>query len=321
MAIEVRPAGPADRPALLAVFRAAFGSEASADDWAWKYDRNPNPAVSAVAVVDGRIAGFYGGFGTRYRGAEGDLPGVSAVDVMTDPAARKLGRHAVFRDLGEGFCRLNREAGAPFYFGFPHERHRVLGERLLGYRSVEPAGEWTRPLREPGLLRRLRTRLRRARASAGLSAGHAALAEDLHARPGWRSDRSRATLDWRFSRPGTAYLVRELPGPRGASRGYAAVRVVGDRALLVDLEVADEASGAVFDLLDDVASALRGAAVSRLALRAARSSRLARRLESEGDFSPADVDCHFEVRPLDPAFDLDRASRAFDYRYLDHDVF
>jgi hypothetical protein len=321
MANDVRPAAPADRPALLALFRAAFGVEASADEWAWKYDRNPNPGVSAVAATDGRIVGFYGAFGTRYRGAGGDFPGVSAVDVMTDPAARRLGRHALIRNLGEAYCRLNREAGAPFYFGFPHERHRVLGERLLGYRSVEPAGEWTRPLGAPGFLRRLRGRLRRARVSPGLSRGHDSLAEALHARPGWRTDRSLATLDWRFSRPGASYLIRELPGPRGTSRGYAAVRVVGEKALLLDLQVADEASGAVFDLLDDVAEALRGTGAVRLALRAARSSRLAQRLEAEGGFSPVPADCHFEVRLLDEAFDLDRASRAFDYRYLDHDIF
>jgi len=321
MATNVRPAAPADRPALLALFRAAFGGEAPADEWAWKYDRNPNPGVSAVAVTGGRVVAFYGAFGTRYRGAGGDFPGVSAVDVMTDPAARTLGRRALFQDLGEGYCRLNREAGAPFYFGFPHERHRVLGERLLAYRSVEPAGEWTRPLGARGFLRLLRTRLRTARASVGLSAGHAALAEALHARPGWRTDRSRATLDWRFSRPGAAYLVCELPGPRAASRGYAAVRVVGDRALLVDLQVADEASGAVFDLLDDLAEALRGSGAAHFALRAARASRLAQRLEDEGGFAPVTADCHFEVRPLDEAFELGPASRAFDYRFLDHDIF
>jgi predicted N-acetyltransferase YhbS len=321
MATDVRPAAPADRPLLLALFRAAFGAEASAEEWAWKYERNPNPGVSAVAVTDGRVVGFYGAFGTRYRGAGGDFPGVSAVDVMTDPAARRLGRQALIRDLGEAYCRLNREAGAPFYFGFPHERHRVLGERLLGYRSVEPAGEWTRPLGATSLVRRLGTRLRTVRVSPGLSGGHDSLAETLHARSGWRTDRSRATLDWRFGRPGSSYLVRELRGPRGASRGYAAVRVVGDRALLLDLQVADEASGAVFDLLDGVAAALRGTGAARLALRAARSSRLAQRLEAEGGFVPAAADCHFEVRLLDEAFDLDGASRVFDYRYLDHDIF
>ena len=320
MAIDVRPAVPADRPRLLALFRAAFGSEASADDWSWKYDRNPNPAVSALAAIDGKIVGFYGAFGTRYRGAGGDFPGVSAVDVMTDPAARTLGRRALFQELGEGYCRLNRAVGAPFYFGFPHERHRVLGEKLLGYRSVEPAGEWERSLRARGFLSRLKRKLR-GRASAGVSAGHAALAEALHARPGWRTDRSKATLDWRFSRPGVSYLVRELPGPRGSSSGYAAVRVLDDRALLVDLQVADESSGGVFDLLDDVTEALQGTGARRLVLRAARASQLAQRLESEGSFKPVASDCHFEVRQLDDAFDLSAASHAFDYRYLDHDVF
>ena len=163
-------------------------------------------------------------------------------------------------------------------------------------------------------------RLRARRASPGLTAAHESLSEALHARSGWRSDRSRRTLDWRFSRPGATYLVLELAAG-GASRGYAAVRLVGDKALLVDLEVADEGSGAVFDLLDDVAEALRGSTAVRLALRASRSSRLARRLEAEGGFAPAEADCHFEVRPLDPAFDLERASRAFDYRFLDHDIF
>ena len=321
MATNVRPATREDRPELLALFRAAFGAEASSAEWEWKYDRNPNPAVSAVAVVEGRIAGFYGGFGTRYRGPGRNLPGVSAVDVMTDPAVRKLGRHAVFRELGEAFCRFNLEAGAPFYFGFPHERHRVLGERLLGYRSVEPAGEWSRPLTEPGPLRGLRARLRRRRASEGLSAAHDPLAEALHAREGWRSDRSRATLEWRLARPGVRYRVRELSGPRRASRGYAALRLAGDRAILVDLQAADEASGDVFDLVDDVAEALRGSGARHLVLRAARSSPLARRLEAEGGFVPSASDCHFEVRPLEGTFDVDGASRAFDYRFLDHDVF
>jgi lysine/ornithine N-monooxygenase len=89
----------------------------------------------------------------------------------------------------------------------------------------------------------------------------------------------------------------------------------------VDLQVADETSGAVFDLLDGVAEALRGTGAAHLALRAARASRLAQRLEAEGGFAPTPTDCHFEVRLLDETFDLDRASRAFDYRYLDHDVF
>jgi hypothetical protein len=321
MPIVLRPPAPADLPALLALFREAFGHDASRAEWEWKYDRALHRAISLGAFDGENALGFFGGLGTRFRGASGDLPGLAAVDVMTAPSARTLGRRTLFQELGEEFFRLNAEAGAPFVLGFPNERHRLVGERTLAYRSVEAAGEWTRPLDPAGLLRKLRTRLRRRRAAPGLGARHDALAEALHARPGWRTDRSRATLEWRFSRPGVAYLVRALPGPRGASRGYAAVRVAGDRALLVDLQAADEDSGAVFDLVDDVAEALRGTGAAHLALRAPRSSRLARRLEAEGGFAPAGADCHFEVRPLDGTFDLERASRAFDYRYLDHDVF
>jgi hypothetical protein len=38
-------------------------------------------------------------------------------------------------------------------------------------------------------------------------------------------------------------------------------------------------------------------------------------------FTRAATDTHFEVRPLDAAFDLARAAATFDYRFLDHDIF
>ena len=320
MRIQLRPATPADRPALLDLFRAAFEASADAADWAWKYDANPNPGVSALALLGDRIVGFYGGFGTRYRGAEGNLPGVSAVDVMTHPDARALSHRTLFSELGEAYCRFNLEAGVPFYFGFPHERHRVLGERLLGYRSAGPAGEWTRPHSAPPLLGRLRRRLLRVSTGDALSPAHAALAETLHARPGWRTDRSLETLSWRLARPGARYRVHELNDARGRSSGYAVVRTVGERALAVDLQLADEESAALADLVDAVSEVERGRGTTCLVVRAPREARLGARLLDMG-FSRAASDTHFEVRPLDPAFDLARAAPAFDYRFLDHDIF
>jgi hypothetical protein len=72
---------------------------------------------------------------------------------------------------------------------------------------------------------------------AALSPAHDALAEALHARPGWRTDRSRATLGWRLSPHAAArYLVVELLDPGGASRGYAVLRALEERALLLDLQ-------------------------------------------------------------------------------------
>ncbi|MFI5182443.1 MAG: GNAT family N-acetyltransferase [Thermoanaerobaculia bacterium] len=322
MAVVIRPAGPRDRAAIHRLFRAAFGSDADPAEWEWKYDRNPNPAPSAVALDGDRALAFYGGCGTRYRGAGGDFPGASAVDVMTDPEARTLGHRSLFRDVGEGFCRLCGEAGIPFYFGFPHERARIIGERTLGYRSVERAGLWVKPLGPPSLLGRLRRHLLRSRTASGVSAGHEALAEVLHARPGWRTDRSRKTLDWRYApRAGAAYRFVELQDRRAVSRGYAVVRLVLTRALLVDLQVRDEESGDVGDLLEAVSGSLDGSGATSLELRASSSSRLATRLESEFRFAREASDCHFEIRPIDPAFDALAAGRVFDYRFADHEIF
>lgn len=322
MPIKVRPATPEDRLSLLALFRAAFGTDASADEWAWKYDRCPTPSVSVGAFDGTRALGFFGGLGTRLRGAEGDRSVVAAVDVMTDPAVRSLGRRGLFQEVGEEFFRENGARGAPFVLGFPNDRHRLVGERTLAYRAIEPARQWSRPLfSAPSPRRSLRGRLLRRRRGSDLSPGHESLAEAVHARAGWRSDRSRKTLDWRFAaRPGVAYEMHELLDLRGRSRAYASLRIAGERALLVDLQAADESSGEVVDLLDGVVEALRHTPARTLELRAGSASPLAARAGELG-FKALATDTHFTARALDASFDVDRAARAFDYRFLDHDVF
>lgn len=322
MSFAFRAAAPADRPALFRLFEAAFGQPADPAMWEWKYDANPHPATSVVGLLEGEIVGFFGGVGTRYRGAGGDLPGVSAADVMTHPLHRRLGRTSLFVAMGLEFFRRAAGAGAPFVFGFPNERHRKTGERSLDYASIEPAAEWVRPLGRPSLLGRLRRRFLRARAVDRLSRAHDALAEAVHSRSGWRSDRSRKALDWRFApHAGAAYRLVELLDRRGASHGYAALRVAGEKGLLADLQLRDEGSGDLADLLDAAAEGLSGTAARTVVLRAPTWSRLARRAEEEFGFVRAASDCHFEIRPLDPSFDAPAAGRAFDYRFADHEIF
>jgi hypothetical protein len=320
--VFIRPAETADRPALFELFSAAFRSPADAAAWGWKYDLNPHRAQSAVALLEGRIVGHYGGFGTRYVGAGRDLPGVSASDVMTDPGARTLGRRALFATLVEGFCRLSADAGMPFGFGFPNERHRLAGEKTVGYRPVETVTEWVRPLCAPTIRTRLRRRLLRLIRDEGFGSSHESLAELLRSRPGWRTDRSRRTLEWRFrSRPGVNYLTWQLLDRRGRSRAYAVVRLLGERAILADLQAAEERSGDLVDLLDAVSADLPATGATMLELRAASRSVLAERARSELGFSPRPSDTTFEVRAFDPALDLDAAGRAFDYRFCDHEIF
>jgi hypothetical protein len=317
-----RAAVRADRQALLRLFSAAFGQPPVPEAWEWKYDRNPHSFPSVLALLGEEPVGYFGGVGTRYRGAGGDLTGVAAADVMTHPLHRSLGRRSLFVELGLEFFRVAAEARAPFVFGFPNERHRRTGERSLDYRSIEPAGQWVRPLGSAGLLGRLRRRLLRASVGDRVSRGHETLAEALHARAGWRTDRSRATLDWRFApHAGASYRLVELLDRRSASRGYAALRIVGERALLVDFQVGDEVSGDLGDLLAATENTLAGTAARWLVLRAPTWSRIGRRVEAEFGFALEPSDCHFEIRPLDPAFDAVAAGHAFDYRFSDHEIF
>lgn len=321
MNVSTRPAAEADRPALFALFAVAFGSPADPDTWAWKYDRNPHRAPSAVAVADGRVVGFYGGFGTRFCGAEGTRPGVSATDVMTDPKTRRLGRRSLFKTLVEEWNRLCGEAGIPFGFGFPNERHLLVGMKTTGYGAIEPVMEWVKPLAPSSPLSRVRRRFLRIVVGEPFGAPHDALAQTLHAREGWRTERSGSVLNWRYGeRPGSPYRTWQLLDRRGRSSAYAVLRVVGDRALLVDLQAEDERSGSLADLLDAIADSLGGTPCRTLELRAASRSLLAARAPELG-FAARPSDATLAMRTFMPGVDLERASRAFDYRFGDHEIF
>ena len=319
MAVEVRPAEPSDRPLLLALSEAAFGVPASPAEWAWKYDANPNAAVSVIAVDGERAVGFFGGLGTRYRGAGRDVPGAATVDVMTHPDARRLGHRNVFSDVGRAYVTINARAGIPLDFGFPNERARRAEERLLGVKTIELAGQLARPLDRP--LRKTRLSFRRVRRCAALGAAHDRLAEALHAAPGWRTDRSASTLNWRLgARPGVAYELFHAVDFTGRPRAFAAVRVVGDRALLVDLQAEDVDGGALPDLLAGVAAAVTGRA-RVLEVRLPRRSALYALLAGALGFGETDTDTHLVVRAFRSDVDPAAEGAAFDYRFLDHDVF
>jgi hypothetical protein len=316
-----RPAEPGDRPAILSLFRTAFKLEPDPADWAWKYDRNPRSAVSVVADDGGRIVGFFGAMATRYRGAGGNLPGACSGDIMTDPAARALGKSALFRELGNAYKERNAAAGVPFDFGFPHERSGRVVEKLLGFVRFEPCCEVGRRLDAPGLVGRFRRRLMRIREGAAGDSAWAAFAERLHGRPGWRTDRSADVVAWRVSRPGVRYRVLRLLDLRGRCRGYAVTTLRDGRALLVDLQVADERSSDLPDLVGAVHATLQGSAAERVVFRSPRENVLSRRLREELGFLEEPSDTALHVRALAPGVDPATTGRSLDYRFWDHDVF
>ena len=321
MAIEFRAAEKSDRSAILGLFEAAFKSAADPADLAWKYDANPHPAVSVIAFEDGRAVGLIGAIGTRYRGLGIDQRGNSLVDVMTHPGARSLGKAVLFKRLTEAFRRINAETGVLFDFGFPHERARKIEERLGGCVTAEPCGERGRPLDAPPLVGRIRRRLLRVREGEPFGRPHDALAEVLHSRKGWRTDRSVKTLAWRFSRPGFVYRTFQLLDLSGRSRGYAVVAIRDRKAFLVDFQVRSETDGTVADLVAAVQERLAGADAVRMVLRSPLEGFLGRRLVEELDFALEPSDTVLLMHPVADGFDFVAPGRTFDYRFSDHDVF
>lgn len=321
MAIEFRPAEKSDRAAILELFEAAFKSAPDPADFAWKYDLCPHPARSVIGVEDGVIVGHVGAVGTRYRGAGLDERGNSLCDLMTRPDARALGKAVLFKRLTRAFRRINAEAGVRFDFGFPHERARQIEERLGECVTIEPCGERGRPLDAPPLVGRLRRRLLRVVEGEPFGRLHEPLAEALHAREGWRTDRSALTLAWRFARPGFLYRTFQLLDLRGRSRAYTVVSVRDRKAFLVDLQAADESDGTLADLLAAVQDRLSGADAVRVVLRSPLQGFLGRRLESELGFLPEPSDTVLLMHPGVEGVDFVAAGRRFDYRFADHDVF
>lgn len=319
MAFEFVPAGPQHRSAILDLFRAAFLSEPNPAEWVWKYDTNPHESISVLALLEGNAVGFFGGVGTVYRGEAGTLPGSMSVDVMTHPSARSLGRQGLFKELGEVYGRLNGARGVPFDFGFPHERARKIEERLLGYLTIERAGQFSHPtpLARAGRMSHLLTRKVWDEA---FGFRHESLAEDIHSRPGWRTDRSAAVLNWRFrNRPGVSYHTLQLFGLTGRSRGYAVYRMSNDRALIVDIQTGRSAND-LPDLLAELGAGLPEGARS-VVVRLPVSSTMARQLVEEFGFLPEESDTHLLARPLIEGFDAQTAGQALDYRFSDHDIF
>lgn len=135
----VRRSKREDIPALQALFAEAFGHERSERLWEWKYFENPRGHAGFVCQADDRIVAHCAGLPARFRDFERSYTAYASVDFMSSPSyAGGVGGGGVFvRTVRRFFADCCGVGGAPLLYGFPGERHRVLGERLLGYRPVE----------------------------------------------------------------------------------------------------------------------------------------------------------------------------------------
>jgi hypothetical protein len=227
--IAVRFATETDAPGIRALFRRIFEKEMTAEEWDWKYPRNPDGWLGTVAVMDGEIVGNYSGCGMRFQIGATECLAYAIGDVATHPKARQLGRRGVFSEMTELFFAEVGRRGLPFCFGFPNDRHLAISHRFVaGAQSLRPIIEKRVPcesLPAP---------------APGFAFGDA-VGDSFEAL--WRTAREslpaaalrdRLRANWRFrARPTRSYrmLWRESGGEVAS---WAVLSVVGENAFVAD---------------------------------------------------------------------------------------
>lgn len=131
--MKIRKAVASDEKGIRSLFTECFGKEMSYDEWAWKYNHSPWGSTSVVVVSDeDKIVAHYGGLQSRffYKGRSFDV--FQPCDVMTHSKyrARFFSKRGIMIKAGELFYSSNP---MHFAFGFPSERHAILGTKQLGY--------------------------------------------------------------------------------------------------------------------------------------------------------------------------------------------
>lgn len=232
MSIRIREATAADAPGVRRLFARTFGVELTEEEWRWKFADDPDGWFGIVAEQDGEVVGNYAGWGMRFRldGEERLL--FSVGDVATDKTARGLGR-GVYRDMASAFYEAVGARGVPFCFGFPNERALAISHRLVGSRTLYPVREVAVPLDVfPSAPEDV---------FFGDSAGPEldALWQTAREAIGTGPIRDRLRINWRFhARPTRYYRMVWTGSP--AMRGWAALSVVGERALVADFLAAGD---------------------------------------------------------------------------------
>jgi GNAT superfamily N-acetyltransferase len=220
--IEVRAAGPADRPTVLALLSASLGW--SVDDhfdafFSWKHEQNPfGRSPGWVAVDDGEVVGFRTFLRWEHRAPGGEvLRAVRAVDTATHPGHQGRG---IFRRLTLQALDDLRADGVAFVFNTPNDKSRP-GYLKMGWRQVGRLGATVRVASPASLVRMARARVPadhwsapadggRPAADVLADSGMAELLRSAAGRPGVCTHRTPAYLRWRYGFSPLAYRVVTL---------------------------------------------------------------------------------------------------------------
>lgn len=220
--LEIRPAGPDDRDAILQLLQRSMGRSDDprfAELYRWKHDLNAfGPSPTWVATDAGRVIAVR--IFMRWEFVRGGqvLRAVRAVDTATDPDYQGKG---LFTALTMQGLEEMRSDGVDFVFNTPNTQSRP-GYLKMGWREVGHLPVAVRPLGPTGVLRMVRSKQSAEHWSQPVEVG-VPFGEWAASRSGWRGDgalpiRTLATNTteafdrWRFGWKELHYRVVETDG-------------------------------------------------------------------------------------------------------------
>ncbi|HEY5609624.1 MAG TPA: GNAT family N-acetyltransferase, partial [Thermoanaerobaculia bacterium] len=135
----IRPATETDIPRLATLFETVFGQRRDERIWRWKYFDPLRSSLSVVCEAAGTIVAHCGGVAVEFVDHGKRYAAYQLVDFMSTRAyAGGVGAGGIFVRTADWFFRHAREMGVKWVYWFPGERHRLVGQRLLGYPALEP---------------------------------------------------------------------------------------------------------------------------------------------------------------------------------------
>lgn len=237
----IRPASPADTPAILAAFGRAFPSRRNGAEWDWIYRHNPEGSEGMLCLTkDGKVAAFCGASRHRLRWRTESVLVAQTRDAFSHPAHRAIraGRGGLFVQTAAAlFETCGPASGVSFHYGFPSPRHLRLGQKLLGY---EAGHNWVRyrydVLRNSPTVSPPSGRLETV---VEFGVDFDTLAQTRRSRDLLSFVHDSGFLNWRFSpRTGRKYWVwGYYPHWSGELAGYVVFSVAGGTGFLIDLHL------------------------------------------------------------------------------------
>ena len=251
--VIIRPASPADHPALVDLLRTTMGWPEGPEGhrlWRWKHVDSPfGPSVMWMAEEGGRPIGVRPFMRWEFERGSSVVRAARAVDTATHPDHQGKG---VFSTLTRAALDELRGDGVQFVFNTPNSQS-LPGYLKLGWTNVGRLPVAVRPSSPAAVWRMLRSRVPAERESLDTTAGApisdlldsaqlgSLLADHRTGRGGLRTRRTVAYLQWRYGRPWLKYrailgahdvAARVCGGPppsprpecRGGRRGSPRVR-------------------------------------------------------------------------------------------------